>query len=65
MGSSFCAYSWTALARGESGRETEETETGFAGLEDAWDCERRVLRFMGTACQPYFSIAGLLILRSL
>ena len=38
---------------------------GRAGPEEAWDCERRVLTFTGTAIQPYFSIAGfgLLILR--
>lgn len=59
---SFFAYSCTAFAKGEPGRLIEETAIGFAGVEEACDCSSRVEIFRGTAVQPYFSIAGLLIL---
>ena len=59
-GSSRCAYSCTALERAEEGRGMEETETAGA-FPETWNCSRRAEVFRGTAVQPYFSIAGLLM----
>ena len=65
IASSFWAYSWTAFARGESGSEIEEADIGFAGPEEASDCSRRVDILRGTAVQPNFPTAGLLIVINL
>lgn len=42
----------------------DDTEIGFATLEDAWDCSSKVDSLRGTAVQPNLSIAELLIVIS-
>jgi len=62
IGNLSLAYCCTALASGELGSSIAHVDTGLAGLDAVLDSERRGSNLRGTAVQPYFSIAGLLMM---